>query len=424
MDILKEFGCLEKLIAQTYDGASVMSGHLNGVQAKLKNEVPEALFIHCYSHRLNLVLSQSVSYIKQCKIFFSTLNGLVAFFSTSTKRTNLLDIVVKKRLPKAAPTRWSYSARLVETVFEHYEDLISLFEHILDDDANNWDQITLRESVGYLATLKDLEFVFLLRLFFEVFPHTEIAFSVLQNKQTDIPACENQIQSLKSFLNNTRCNFFEHLWKYSCENRKVDTVRRKRRRKHDDDELKVSYRKLFFEVIDCLIVQINDRFQDLKALNFLQLVEQSKFEEFAKCFPDNLLNGLKLVYPKHFDFVRLKSELNVLYKTKILKSNKISEHLEELGEDEYNIIMPEVYKLYSLIMTIPSTSASVERSFSALKRIKTYVRNTMGEDRLSSLALMSIEKSILFSLKQKEEFYNHVIAKFCEKTRRIDFNFK
>ena len=32
---LKEFDCLNKLIAQTYDGAAVMSGELNGVQANI-----------------------------------------------------------------------------------------------------------------------------------------------------------------------------------------------------------------------------------------------------------------------------------------------------------------------------------------------------------------------------------------------------
>lgn len=43
-------------IAQIYDGASVMSGNLNGVQALLWKERPQALYIHCFSHRLNLVL--------------------------------------------------------------------------------------------------------------------------------------------------------------------------------------------------------------------------------------------------------------------------------------------------------------------------------------------------------------------------------
>ena len=49
----------DKLIMQTYDGASVMSGHINGVQAIVRQDYPIAHFVHCSAHRLNLVLCQS-----------------------------------------------------------------------------------------------------------------------------------------------------------------------------------------------------------------------------------------------------------------------------------------------------------------------------------------------------------------------------
>lgn len=46
-----------KLICQTYDGASCMSGQRGEVQALVKAKCPHALFIHCYAHKLNLVLA-------------------------------------------------------------------------------------------------------------------------------------------------------------------------------------------------------------------------------------------------------------------------------------------------------------------------------------------------------------------------------
>ena len=42
---------------------------------------------------------------------------------------------------------------------------------------------------------------------------------------------------------------------------------------------------------------------------------------------------------------------------------------------------------------MPVSTASAERSFSVLKRLKTYLRNTMGAERLSSLALLNIHPS-------------------------------
>ena len=51
-----------------------------------------------------------------------------------------------------------------------------------------------------------------------------------------------------------------------------------------------------------------------------------------------------------------------------------------------------------LIATIGATSAGVERSFSSLKRLKTYTRNTIGQERLRNLAFVAIERRTVKSL--------------------------
>ena len=76
------------------------------------------------------------------------------------------------------------------------------------------------------------------------------------------------------------------------------------------------------------------------------------------------------------------------------------------------------------MLTIPASSSSVERSFSALKTIKTYSRNKMLEDRLSDLAIISIDKCLLKELKIKRMFYEDVINLFINKSRRIELMYK
>ncbi|KAI7815181.1 zinc-finger protein [Rhyzopertha dominica] len=49
-----------------------MAGSLNELQAKIKNDAPNALFTHC--HRLNLVLKNGSRSIKNSRIFFRNLN--------------------------------------------------------------------------------------------------------------------------------------------------------------------------------------------------------------------------------------------------------------------------------------------------------------------------------------------------------------
>ncbi|XP_029346325.1 zinc finger MYM-type protein 1-like [Acyrthosiphon pisum] len=52
------------IIAQSYDGASVMSGHLNGVQSKVQKQYPAAIFTHCMARQLNLVVVDLCKSIK------------------------------------------------------------------------------------------------------------------------------------------------------------------------------------------------------------------------------------------------------------------------------------------------------------------------------------------------------------------------
>ena len=47
---------LSMCVCQSYDGAAVMSGRLSGVQARIRKLCPQAIYMHCFAHRLDLVL--------------------------------------------------------------------------------------------------------------------------------------------------------------------------------------------------------------------------------------------------------------------------------------------------------------------------------------------------------------------------------
>ncbi|XP_065318894.1 uncharacterized protein LOC135926889 [Gordionus sp. m RMFG-2023] len=54
-------------VAQAYDGASVMKGHLSGVQEKYRKNHKMAIYAHCYAHKLNLVLISACKYLPQSR---------------------------------------------------------------------------------------------------------------------------------------------------------------------------------------------------------------------------------------------------------------------------------------------------------------------------------------------------------------------
>ena len=77
----------------------------------------------------------------------------------------------------------------------------------------------------------------------------------------------------------------------------------------------------------------------------------------------------------------------------------------------------EVFKLLQRMLTIPATSASAERSFSCLKRIKT----EEDMDRLVNLAKIS-DSVVVEDLKAIGKFYDMVIHHFATmRDRRMAF---
>lgn len=75
------------LIGQSYDGASNMRGHYNGVQKLIRNENPSATFIWCCSHRLNLVIVDAVSESLNAIDLFGNIERLYDFISSSKFRS-------------------------------------------------------------------------------------------------------------------------------------------------------------------------------------------------------------------------------------------------------------------------------------------------------------------------------------------------
>ena len=55
-------------------------------------------------------------------------------------------------------------------------------------------------------------------------------------------------------------------------------------------------------------------------------------------------------------------------------------------------LLSQVHILLQLFLTVPVTTATAERTFSALQRLKTFMRTTMAQDRLNHLLLLYCHK--------------------------------
>ena len=62
-------------------------------------------------------------------------------------------------------------------------------------------------------------------------------------------------------------------------------------------------------------------------------------------------------------------------------------------DDAKNVLLSEVIKVVKLMLVMPATNAVSERSFSVLKRVKTYLRATTTDTRMNNLMVSHIHKS-------------------------------
>lgn len=87
--------------------------------------------------------------------------------------------------------------------------------------------------------------------------------------------------------------------------------------------------------------------------------------------------------------------------------------IEALGECNKDFY-PNIFILLKIFASLPVTTCTPERTFSSLRRLKTYLRNSCGQNRLNGLALMSIHRDIHI-------FTDEVIDIFAlKKDRRIN----
>ena len=82
----------------------------------------------------------------------------------------------------------------------------------------------------------------------------------------------------------------------------------------------------------------------------------------------------------------------------------------------------ETFRLLNVLITIPMTSCEAECCFSTLKRVKTFLRNSMTDDRLNALGMLSMKKRLI---REMPDFDKLVIDKFAQlKERRANFLYK
>ncbi|XP_026819259.1 uncharacterized protein LOC113557921 [Rhopalosiphum maidis] len=286
------------------------------------------------------------------------------------QRVTVLDKIFKHRVPRSSNTRWNFKSRIVNTVYENLESLIECMKEI---ESTFNQTIAINQAGALHRMLIDDRFIFWLRVFHSLMPHVDILYNQLQKPTMDPVELSKAIFRFEENILKERQNI-DNIFETS-QNHPT------KKRKHDDT---IETRKIAAkEVCDIFIVNVKERFDYKNHLNASHLFLSTKFLMYENNFPGDHFNKTIEAYP-FLDVTKLKTELQLFYK---------------------RTDFPEA-----------------ERSFSTLKRIKTFLRNSMTEDRLTALAMLSIEKRMINNI---PNFNEEVINRFAEKKeRRIDLTYK
>uniref|UniRef100_H3A095 DUF4371 domain-containing protein n=1 Tax=Latimeria chalumnae TaxID=7897 RepID=H3A095_LATCH len=344
----------QKLIAQSYDGVSVMHEESGGVQRKVRDRYPKAHYVHCYAHQLNLIMEQAVSKISQVRIFFCDLSGFLAFFSHSPKRTEVLDAIVARRLLRGAATCWNFNIWTVNVVYEHRHDRLECFKTI--KCSSDFESITIHEARGFIRMLKDIPFLSF--FFYDIMPHVDVLYSQLQKVTTEFVSSINKVWESIDDLGSKLPNESE----FPILRTKMKTME-----------------QVAQEVRDIIIVHAKERFAlKKKHLVSAKLVHSNLFERHSQCFPLQALTNTVQAYSM-LNKERLQTELLVIYG---VANGKLEFHgacgamalfqlfLENNVQDTFS----ETVKLLLILITTPMTMVESKRCFSILKRIKTFFK--------------------------------------------------
>ena len=182
---------------QCYDGTSNMSGSRNDVAKKILEEENRALYTHCYSHALNLAVSNTMKKSKVCKDALETAFEITRLVKFTLKRNAAFDkIRAAKEDDNQSPvglrtfchTRWTVREDSLESVVANYNSLLQLWEESLESGRLEPD--VKARIIGVKTVMQNFRFLYGLTLSETVLKLTDNLSKTLQHTSLSAAAAQ------------------------------------------------------------------------------------------------------------------------------------------------------------------------------------------------------------------------------------------
>lgn len=290
-------------------------------------------------------------------------------------------------------------------------------------DSSAGDAMILLKSINF-------EFFLCLEITCPIFQVTAMASNALQQKDMDLGAAYKVVNGVLQELAHSRTEEkFDNMYKQATEKAAsvgldppTEIPGQARRRKmpakykftattatfdHTFPTLQDYYRvKVYYVFVDTMTHELRRRFkgEDNSTWEFLNAFHSLIAPENWKTTnpPTEVLQAVKkLCQFYNIEVDILQTELKVFHASYSCPSPiSVTSILTVVKENNAHMVFPNLTELLKTYGTLPVSTATVERSFSKLKLVKTKLHTLCREDRLSDLLLLAIEKDIPVNLSE------------------------
>lgn len=336
----------------------------------------------------------------------------------SPRRDTILEQLKREMAPDTpgfrvlCPTRWTVRALSLNSVLGNYSVLQSLWETCYECTKDS--EIRSR-IIGVKTQMQSFDFLFGVSLGYEILRHTDNLSRTMQ--KNDLSAAEGQhitelsLTTLSEMRNEDSFDTFWESLNNKLDDLDVSEPRLPRRRKmpkrfetgNAPPEFATSekelYRQMYYEALDLVMSCLKERF-DQPGFRVYRHLEDVLLKSVRgdKTFKEDL-DFILDFYKDDLDKTSFSSQLETF--TSCARNNlcdpstvSVSDLVKSVWQmsPTSRCLFSEIMTLLRLVLVMPATNATSERTFSSLRRVKTYLRSTMTQERLNHLLILHIHR--------------------------------
>uniref|UniRef100_A0A452GIL1 DUF4371 domain-containing protein n=1 Tax=Gopherus agassizii TaxID=38772 RepID=A0A452GIL1_9SAUR len=386
---------------QAYDNGANMRGKNKHMRGNMLEINDRALYVLCGAHTWNLVISDAAKSSKYAVHFFGLINRIYIIFFSSCSRWDILQEHMPISVKGLSDTRWESRIDAVKPLLYHLEELCNALSSLREYALEKKDGNTATQAGALLDHVTMWPFVLTVYTWYDILFHVNKTCKLIQSPDVSIDVLQAEAGATMKFLEDYRNIGYKTVVTNAreiAEHMSIEQV---------FPETRVRRKKRMFDY-ECA--------DDLSRLS----AEEKFKSQFFLVFTDQAISSVLLRFDQLVEWYKKMGDIDA--NELIMELNRFIYVIEkERGLVTANNFLMYIYKnslqeIYStlcicirILLTAPVTVTGAERSFSRMKLIKNIMRSTTTDDRLSALAVISIENKIARSLD-----YDALINQFAE----------